>query len=137
MSKKEENNRYFYGVGRRKRSTARSKFYPNSSDQKITITINKKPITKYFEDYFQKTVLIALKNMGVTAGEFHIFVNGGGVKGQAEAIRLAIAKSLVKFDEGYRTLARMYGYLTTDPRIVAPKTTGLRKNRKREQWSKR
>lgn len=135
MVKKEENNQYFYGVGRRKRSTARCKYYPNVSDLKILI--NKKPLEEYFEKYFQKTISIALNNMAVTTGEFHIFVNGGGVKGQSESIRLAITKALVKSDEGYRVLARVHGYLTTDPRIVAPKTTGLRKNRKREQWSKR
>jgi small subunit ribosomal protein S9 len=135
MSKKEETSKYIYGVGRRKRATARAKYYPNGSS--LNIIINKKPISDYFEDYFQKTILIALNNLAVTTGEFHVFVSGGGVKGQAEAIRLAMTKSLVKFDEGYRAIARMHGYLTTDPRIVAPKKTGLRKNRKREQWSKR
>jgi small subunit ribosomal protein S9 len=135
MSDITTNNKYFYGVGRRKRSTARAKYYPNS--QEVIILVNQKPLDKYFEDYFQKTILVALKNLGVSSGVFHTFVSGGGIKGQAEAIRLAITKSLVTYDEGFRVIARMHKYLTTDPRKVAPKLPGLRKNRKREQWSKR
>jgi len=135
MSINKTDSRYFYGVGRRKRSTARAKYYP--STEEVTILINKKPLNVYFEDYFQKTLIIGMANLGVSTGSFSIFVAGGGVKGQAEAIRLAIAKSLIKFDEGYRVVARMHKYLTTDTRKVAPKIAGLRKNRKSEQWSKR
>ncbi len=128
-------SQYYYGVGRRKRASARAKFYDTKKN--IEIKINGKKIEDYFEVFFQRTILNAITNMGVSAGRFDIFVKGGGAKGQAEACRLAIAKSLVKFDEGYKTLARMHGYLTTDIRKVAPKIAGLRKNRKREQWSKR
>lgn len=127
--------KYFYGVGRRKSATARAKFYP-TADQ-IEVFVDKQPLSEYFEDYFAKTILNAVANIGITTGQIHLFINGGGVSGQAEAARLAISKAMLKFDENYRTILRMHGYLTTDIRKVLSKKTGLRKARKREQWSKR
>jgi len=127
--------KYFYGVGRRKSATARAKYYP-TTDQ-IEILVNKDPLAVYFEDYFAKTIQNALANIGITTGQIHLFINGGGVSGQAEAARLAISKAMLKFDENYKTILRMHGYLTTDIRKVLSKKTGLRKARKREQWSKR
>lgn len=135
MSADASKERYFYGVGRRKSSTARSKFFP--SNEPIEILVNGKKVHQYFPDFFVKTITNALTDVGVTSGKFLLFIKGGGLSGQAQAARLAIAKSLVTFDENLRTVLRMHGYLTTDIRKVLPKRTGLRKNRKREQWSKR
>ena len=129
-------NTYHYGAGKRKAATARAKYYP--STEALAIMVNKQEAKIYFPDYYLKTITEATKNMGIFTGELHFFVNGGGVSAQSEACRLAFAKSLVKMDdEMYRRTARSFGYMTTDIRMVAPKMAGLRKNRKREQWSKR
>jgi small subunit ribosomal protein S9 len=127
--------KYFYGVGRRKTSSARAKYYDGTAP--VVITVNKKPAKDYFQDFYFQTINIAVSNLGVTTGEIHLFVNGGGTMGQAEACRLAITKALVKMEEGFRPIARLHGYMSTDIRQVLPKKAGLRKARLREQWSKR
>jgi|688.fasta_scaffold28937_2 small subunit ribosomal protein S9 len=128
-------NRYHYGVGRRKSSSARSKYFPSANE--LVVEVNKKPISVVFHDFYAKTILNSLTQIGITTGKIELYINGGGTSGQAEAARLAIAKSLLKYDENLRTVLRMFGYLTTDIRKVLSKKSGLRKNRKREQWSKR
>jgi small subunit ribosomal protein S9 len=128
-------NQYFYGVGRRKTCSARAKYYATGGE--LTINVNKKPATQYFPDFYLQAILKALGNLGVTTGQVDFFVNGGGTMGQAEACRLAVTKSLVKMDEGYRPIARLHGYISTDIRQVLPKKAGRRKARKVEQWSKR
>jgi small subunit ribosomal protein S9 len=126
---------YFFGVGRRKTSTARAKYYPNGKD--LTILVNKVSLDTKFQEFYKQNIYNAVKNLGLTTGEIHLFTSGGGLTGQSEASCLAIAKALLKYDEGFRLLARMHGYLSTDIRQVAPKKAGKRKNRKVEQWSKR
>jgi small subunit ribosomal protein S9 len=128
-------NRYFYGVGRRKASAARAKFYPIEAELKISI--NGKEAKQYLPEFYLDTLNNFFTQVGINNGQFDIFVNGGGTSGQADAVRLAIAKALVKQDEAYKTVLRQFGYLTTDIRKVLPKRPGLRKARKREQWSKR
>ncbi|MGL4758435.1 MAG: 30S ribosomal protein S9 [Patescibacteria group bacterium] len=128
-------NRYHYGVGRRKASAARAKFYPVEAELKITI--NGKEAKTYLPEFYLNTLNNFFTNVGINKGEFAIFVNGGGVNGQTDAIRLAMAKALVKSDETFKSTLRQLGYLTTDIRQVLPKRPGLRKARKREQWSKR
>lgn len=136
MSSKKSDQKYFYGVGRRKSSTARAKVYPGSAD--IKVTINGKEAKEYFSDFYLKVVENMLTLVGVKTGDIQLFVKGGGTSGQAEAVRLAIAKALVVQDEAtYKPTLRMNGFLTTDVRKVLPKRPGLRKARKREQWSKR
>jgi small subunit ribosomal protein S9 len=127
--------KYFFGVGRRKASTARAKFYPTGKE--LEILVNKKPLETYFPDFYARMIHASFANIGISNGTFHLFISGGGTSGQAEAARLAIAKSLLKFDEAYRPILRMHGYLTTDIRKVLSKRTGFRKARKKEQWSKR
>jgi small subunit ribosomal protein S9 len=127
--------RYFYGVGRRKASAARAKFYPLDAEMKITI--NGKEAKQYLPEFYLDTLTNFFTSIGLNKGEFAVFVNGGGVNGQTDAVRLAIAKALVKSDESYKATLRQLGYLTTDIRQVLPKRPGLRKARKREQWSKR
>jgi small subunit ribosomal protein S9 len=126
---------YFYGVGRRKASTARAKYYPSTSP--LVITVNKRKLEDYFEAHFLKVITDALENLSIKEGTFNLFINGGGVSGQAGAGQLAIAKALIKFDENLRPRAKQFKYLTTDIRKVLPKRPGLRKARKTEQWSKR
>ena len=102
-----------------------------------TKMIDNKEYATYFPELMRKYIDTLITNIGLKTGQIHFFINGGGSSGQAQAARLALAKALVDHDDGYRAVLRSYGYLTTDIRIVEPKKSGLRKARKREQWSKR
>lgn len=133
--KAEKNEQYFYGVGRRKSSTVRSKFFPEYEE--ITIIVDGKDSKDYFPKFYNQLIEEVFSKAGVKGGKVHLFARGGGINGQAEAARLAIAHSLVKFDEGLKPVLKSFGYLTTDNRKVLPKRPGLKKARKREQWSKR
>jgi small subunit ribosomal protein S9 len=130
-----DQNRYFYGVGRRKTSTARAKFYP--TEAVLSIKINKKDAKEVLPEYYYQTLTNMVTNVGLEKGQIEIFVKGGGINGMVEAARLAIAKAILLQDESRKAVLRQYGYLTTDIRQVLPKRPGLRKARKREQWSKR
>ena len=122
-------------VGRRKTAVAR--IYV--SEGKGNITINERPFENYFPTIqLQNTVKQPLVLVGLT-DKFDIKVNltGGGFKGQAEALRLAIARALVKHNEEYKSILRKNGLLTRDPREVERKKPGRPKARKRFQFSKR
>lgn len=122
-------------VGRRKTAVAR--IYV--SEGKGNITINERAFESYFPTIqLQNTVKQPLALVGL-ADKFDIKVNltGGGFKGQAEALRLAIARALVKYNEEYKSLLRKNGLLTRDPREVERKKPGRPKARKRFQFSKR
>jgi small subunit ribosomal protein S9 len=127
--------KYHYGSGKRKDATARAKYFV--SGEPLTILVNGKDYAVYFPELMRKYIDNVVTNIGLKTGQIHFFINGGGASGQAQAARLALAKALVAQDEGYRPVLRSFGYLTTDIRIVEPKKAGLRKARKREQWSKR
>lgn len=127
--------RYYYGVGRRKNATARAKYVLNN--KAVEVNVNSKPLNVYFATYYADTINNALSAISLSVGTIDLFIKGGGTMGQAEAARLAIAKAILKLDEGYRPILRLHGFLTTDNRKVLPKRAGLRKSRKREQWSKR
>ena len=122
-------------IGRRKHSVAR--VYLKSGKGKIQIN------NKDYKDYFP-TILLQYKleqsqNLIGKSKDFDILVNvfGGGLTGQAEAIRLGIARALVKLDEQNKTHLRKNGLLTRDPRMVERKKPGQRKARKKTQFSKR
>lgn len=127
---------YFYGVGRRKASTARAKFYPSTTPG-VEVKVNSKDLKTYFPEYFSKKLEEAIKNLNITDGIIHFFIRGGGNTGQVESARLALTKAMVKMDPEMRIIAKAFKYLSTDIRKVLPKRPGLRKARKREQWSKR
>jgi len=122
-------------LGRRKTSVARIYVKEGTG----SITINKKD----FKDYFPAATLQYVVNqpMNVTdnAGKFDIKVNldGGGFKGQAEALRLAIARALCKIDPEHRPILKSNGLLKRDPRMVERKKPGQKKARKKFQFSKR
>ncbi|MCX8080632.1 MAG: 30S ribosomal protein S9 [Bacteroidia bacterium] len=121
--------------GRRKTAVARIFLKKGSGN----ITVNGRPFKEYFttgsHQYF---VLQPLKNTN-TLNEYDIKVNvkGGGITGQAQAIRLAIAKALVKNNPDYRTSLRAEGLLTRDSRMVERKKYGQKKARRRFQFTKR
>lgn len=126
---------YYPGVGRRKRSVATIRL----TSGKGIITVNDKTPIEYFgSDVFEQTlraplVLLAKdKTLDVSAR-----VSGGGLTGQAEAIRLGIARALLGMSEDFRVSLRKEGFLTRDARVKERKKPGLRKARKAPQFSKR
>ena len=126
---------YFYGTGRRKHSVARVRIVPGTG----VITINGKNIDEYFG--LETLKLIVNQPFGVTetAGKFDIIalVNGGGLSGQAGAIRHGLARALVQADENYRPALKAAGFLTRDPRMKERKKYGLKGARRAPQFSKR
>lgn len=125
----------YYGTGRRKSSVARV-YATTGSGQFI---INNQSV----EDYFgrktdQMVARQPLELLEKTSGfDLHVFVKGGGHSGQAGAIRHGLARALINFDEELRSPLRIAGYVTRDARVVERKKVGLRKARKRPQYSKR
>ena len=122
-------------VGRRKTAVARVKLTEGSGK----VTVNKKDLEKYFPiDLLREEVLRPFLATA-TQGRYDakVLVNGGGPTGQAGAVRLAIARSLVALDEDHRQHLRNAGLLTRDPRMVERKKYGQKKARKRFQFSKR
>ena len=126
---------YFYGTGRRKSSVARVRLYPGSGK----ITINNRDVDDYFG--LETLKLIINQPFGVTntAGKYDIAanVNGGGISGQAGAIRHGVARALLLADETYRPLLKKAGFLTRDPRMKERKKYGLKAARRASQFSKR
>ena len=122
-------------IGRRKTAVARA--YVSQGSGKITI--NKKDLTDYFTtgtlQYKVKQPLVLTNN----DGNFDITVNvyGGGITGQAEAVRLALSRAMCKVDEENRGILKPEGLLTRDPRMVERKKFGQKKARKKFQFSKR
>ena len=123
-------------LGRRKSAGAR--VYVGSG--KGNITINGKELAVYFPDDSLKYIVMQPLNVTNTAGNFDITVNldGGGIKGQAEALRLAISRALCKIDaEAYRSVLKKEGFLSRDAREVERKKPGQPGARRRFQFSKR
>ena len=123
-------------LGRRKAAVAR--VYVGSG--KGNITINGKELAVYFPDDSLKYIVMQPLNITNTAGNFDITVNldGGGIKGQAEALRLAISRALCKIDaEAYRSVLKKEGFLSRDAREVERKKPGQPGARRRFQFSKR
>ena len=124
-----------HSIGRRKHSVAR--VYLKSG--KGNIKVNNKDYKDYFPTLLLQYKLDQSQNIVAKSKDFDIRVNvfGGGLTGQAEAIRLGIARALVKLDSENKSLLRKDGLLTRDPRMVERKKPGQRKARKKTQFSKR
>ncbi|MGK0250249.1 MAG: small subunit ribosomal protein S9 [Oleispira sp.] len=125
----------YYGTGRRKTSTARVYLRPGTG----TIQINKRPIDVYFGRETARMVIRQPLELTENLGNFDVIVNvkGGGGSGQAGAIRHGITRALMQYDETLRPALRAAGYVTRDAREVERKKVGLRKARKKPQFSKR
>jgi len=125
----------YVALGRRKESTARVRMEPGDGQ----ITINGRPFEKYFLRETDR--IIAKQPLAVTesSGKFNIAarLNGGGLTGQAGALRLGIARALLIADSNFKDIFRKNGYLTRDPRMKERKKYGLKGARKRFQWTKR
>jgi len=122
-------------IGRRKTSVARIYIEPG----KGKITVNDRDYKEYFPTGPLQYLINQSQDTVKQKNQYDVVVNveGGGYKGQAEAIRLAIARALVKVDELNKPLLRAKGLLTRDPRMVERKKPGQKKARKRFQFSKR
>lgn len=131
-----ENTQYYEGLGRRKEATARVRLYPGGDGG---FTVNDKPVAEYFSRSNDQIQLQQPFKVTGTEGRFTVSVkvNGGGVTGQAGAVRLGIARALFKLDPDLRKSLRQYGMLTRDPRAKERKKPGLKRARKAPQYTKR
>ena len=126
---------YFYGTGRRKKSVARVRVYPGTG----MITINKRSIDEYFGLETLKLIVNQPYEVTDTIGKFDIVctVTGGGISGQAGAIRHGLSRALVQADETFKPALKAAGFLTRDPRMKERKKYGLKAARRAPQFSKR
>ena len=122
-------------TGRRKTSVARVRILPGEGK----FLINHRDIKEYFPRFYHRFRIEEPLKLVEEYGKWDIYVNvyGGGITGQADAIRLGIARALASISEEYRKKLRKAGMLTRDPRMVERKKYGRKKARKSEQYSKR
>ena len=127
--------KYFYGTGRRKSSVARVRVYPGSGN----ITINGRSIDEYFGLETLKLIVRQPLNLTDTTDKFDIVctVAGGGVTGQAGAIRHGLSRALLVYDPELRPVLKKAGFLTRDPRMKERKKYGLKAARRAPKFSKR
>ena len=126
---------YFYGTGRRKKSIARVRIVPGTG----AITINGRDIDNYFGLETLKLIVNQPFAVTGTEGKFDIIANviGGGISGQAGAIRHGLCRALVAADEANKPALKAAGFLTRDPRMKERKKYGLKAARRAPQFSKR
>lgn len=133
--KEEKPRRYYEAVGRRKSAIARIRLFTKGSE----IIINGKPLEDYFSTHELRQIVEApfrkMKNLGKFRTE--IKVVGGGLRGQAEAIKHGISRALIKFNPDFRKRLKKAGYLTRDARVKERRKYGLKKARRAPQWQKR
>ena len=125
----------YYSTGRRKTSTARVFLRKGKGD----IIVNKRPLDSYFGRETARMIVRQPLDASSTLGDFDISVTvkGGGMSGQAGAIRHGITRALIEYDNELRPVLRRAGFVTRDARKVERKKVGLHKARKRPQFSKR
>ncbi len=126
---------YFYGTGRRKKSVARVRLYPGTG----VVTVNGKTADDYFGLETLKLIIAQPFDVTETNAKFDVVANvaGGGLSGQAGAIRHGIARALVAADAANRPALKKSGFLTRDPRMKERKKYGLKAARRAPQFSKR
>ncbi|GBF31924.1 SSU ribosomal protein S9p [Desulfocucumis palustris] len=125
----------FYGTGRRKNAIARVYIYPGEGN----ITVNNKQVLAYFGRKVLEMVVRQPLELTGTTGRFDIDVKalGGGVSGQAGAVRMGLARALIQADPNLRPVLKKAGFLTRDPRMKERRKYGLKKARRAPQFSKR
>ena len=129
-------NKYFEGIGRRKESTARVRLMSGSGN----FIVNEKDILAYFTRLGDVPEIIKAFDIANQSKENYdviVLVNGGGVTGQRDAVKLGLARAMVKMDEELRSPLRRSGYLTRDPRVKERKKPGLKRARKAPTYTKR
>jgi len=127
---------YYQGLGRRKAATARVRLHVGGSGQ---VVVNEKPVAEYFPRVGDVDVLAEPLRATGTEGRFDVTVKveGGGITGQRDAVRLGIARALLQVDPDYRKLLRKSGFLSRDSREKERKKPGLKRARKAPQYTKR
>ena len=125
----------FWGTGRRKSATARVRICRGEGK----IVINKRPIEEYFPIPLTRKIIVQPLATTETLGKFDVYANiaGGGSTGQSGALRHGLARALVKFNEEFRSPLKKSGFLTRDQRMKERKKYGLKKARRKPQFSKR
>jgi small subunit ribosomal protein S9 len=128
--------RYYEGVGRRKAATARVRLYDGGNG---TVLVNDRPLAEYFSRRLDMAHMLEPLRLTQLADRFNVSVKveGGGVTGQAGAIRLGVARALLKWDPELRPRLRRAGFLTRDAREKERKKPGLKRARKAPQYTKR
>lgn len=127
---------YEHTVGRRKSATAFLRYYPQHGEG---FTVNDQPVERYFPSFllqYSVTQLITVTGWKPN-GRIEVSVHGGGKRGQADSVRLALSRLLVKLDAGYHPTLRKLGFLTRDARVKERKKYGLKRARRAPQWQKR
>jgi small subunit ribosomal protein S9 len=128
-------SQYYYGTGKRKTSVARVRLYPGTGD----IIVNDKPLDEYFARNDHRVSVRAPLRATNTLDQFNVMVKvvGGGISGQAGAVRHGIARALLQVDPELRLPLRKGGFLTRDSRMKERKKPGLKRARKAPQYTKR
>ncbi len=136
MTDQNQNQEYYEGIGRRKEASARVRLYPGGTGQVI---INDKVGTDFLTRAGDIEVALAPLTILNAEGSFNVsvLVKGGGVTGQTEAIRLGLARALIKLDETNKPPLRQAGVVTRDPRVKERKKPGLKRARKAPTYTKR
>ncbi|MGD1992007.1 MAG: 30S ribosomal protein S9 [Anaerolineae bacterium] len=129
---------YYEGIGRRKSASARVRLYTGTEDQG-QITVNDRSHSEYFARGMDVAHMMEPLEATGMKGRFEISVkvDGGGIRGQAGAVRLGIARALLEWDSDLRPILRRRGYLTRDARVKERKKPGLKGARKAPQYTKR
>lgn len=144
--KQKEGDYYYEAIGRRKTAHARVRMREavkrggakGGQRHDPDIVINKQSISEYFPvKELQQIVAQPLVKLGLSGIKVEILVMGGGMRGQAEAIRHGLARALVKKDAALKPMLKVHGFLTRDARVKERRKFGLKKARRAPQWAKR
>jgi len=133
-----QDREYYEGIGRRKRSSARVRVYMGEAANG-TFIVNGKEVKEYFPRFGDYEILIGPLADTELEGkvDVSVLIEGGGITGQTGAVRLGLARALVKYDEALRGALRAKGHLTRDARIKERKKPGLKRARKAPTYTKR
>lgn len=137
----EEERRYYEGIGRRKRASARVRVYlrDEGTEDDPIFKVNDKDVKEYFPRFGDYQILSGPLTDTEMMGKMDVtvYVQGGGITGQTGAVRLGLARALEKYDESLRSVLRAEGHLTRDARIKERKKPGLKRARKAPTYTKR
>ncbi|MGH2537905.1 MAG: 30S ribosomal protein S9 [Candidatus Promineifilaceae bacterium] len=133
-----EGRQYFEGIGRRKRASARVRIYPDAQAAGL-FEVNGREVKEFFPRLGDFDTLIGpLEDANMVGkADVTVLIEGGGITGQTDAVRLGLARALVRYDENLRNVLRVGGHLTRDPRIKERKKPGLKRARKAPTYTKR
>lgn len=133
--KQEKTERYWMGIGRRKRAVASVMIKPGNAKKYL---VNSRELENYFSLVeYREQAMAPLSILEQKDIEVSVVVRGGGIRGQAEAVRHGLSRALVKYNPDFRQKLKQMNFLTRDPRKVERKKPGLKKARRAPQFSKR